>query len=73
MASPPPLAETLRRLDAAVREKGIRSDLLDVAELAARTALPASTVRTLLRGGAPPDDSVNDRVRARIAALARAS
>lgn len=72
MASPPPLAETLRRLDAAVQEKGVRSDLLDVAELAARTALPASTVRTLLRGGAPPEDSVNDRVRARIAALARA-
>jgi transcriptional regulator with XRE-family HTH domain len=46
VASPPPLAETLRRLDAAVQEKGIRSDLLDVAELAARTALPASTVRT---------------------------
>jgi len=73
VASPPPLSETLRRLDKAIQEKGIRSDLLDVAELAAKTALPTSTVRTLLQGGTPPDDSVNDRVRARIAALARAN
>ncbi|MFI1418189.1 hypothetical protein ACH4VX_09375 [Streptomyces sp. NPDC020731] len=55
-----------------MQEKDIHSDLLDVAELAARTALPAPTVRTLLRGGTPPADSVNDRVRARITALARA-
>ncbi|MFJ6071704.1 hypothetical protein ACIQFU_12820 [Streptomyces sp. NPDC093065] len=72
MASPSPLSETLRRLDKVVQEKAVRSELLDVADLAARTALPVSTVRTLLRGGAPPDDSVNDRVRARIAALAEA-
>jgi transcriptional regulator with XRE-family HTH domain len=73
VASPPPLSETLRRLDEALQEKGSkRSELLDVTALAARTALPASTVRTLLQGGTPPDDSVNDRVRARIAALAKA-
>ncbi|WP_369153717.1 hypothetical protein [Streptomyces sp. R17] len=72
MASPPPLSETLRRLDKAIQEKGIRSDLLDVAELAAKTALPTSTVRILLQGGTSPDDSVNDRVRTRIAALAKA-
>ncbi|CAM5443220.1 hypothetical protein STENM223S_07976 [Streptomyces tendae] len=32
--------------------------------------MPESTVRTLLAGGAPPADTVNDRVRARIRALA---
>ncbi|CAM5655482.1 hypothetical protein ACFUV2_28030 [Streptomyces pilosus] len=73
MASPPPLSETLRRLDKAIQEKGIRSNLLDVEKLAAKTALPTSTVRTLLQGGTPPDDSVNDRVRTRIAVLARAN
>lgn len=73
MASPPPLSETLRRLDKAIQEKGVRSDLLNVTELAAKTALPTSTVRTLLQGGTPPDDSVNDRVRTRIAALAKAN
>ncbi|RSS78386.1 hypothetical protein EF918_21175 [Streptomyces sp. WAC06614] len=49
-----------------------RSDLLDPKELAARTALPEATVRTLLHGGAPPADTVNDRVRARISTLADA-
>ncbi|MFF9218695.1 hypothetical protein [Streptomyces viridosporus] len=73
MALPPPLSETLQRLDALIREKGLeRSELLDVTGLAARTALPESTVHTLLQGGAPPDDTVNDRVRARISALAKA-
>ncbi|MFC7824635.1 hypothetical protein [Streptomyces sp. NPDC057375] len=72
MASPSPLSETLRRLDRVVQEEGVRSKLLDAAELARRTALPVSTVRSLLQGGTPPDDSVNDRVRTRIAALAEA-
>jgi transcriptional regulator with XRE-family HTH domain len=63
----------LRRLDKAIQEKGVRSDLLNVTELAAKTALPTSIVRTLLQGGTPPDDSVNDRVRTRIAALAKAN
>ncbi|MEU9065665.1 hypothetical protein AB0D60_02070 [Streptomyces sp. NPDC048306] len=72
MASPSPLSETLRRLDRVVREEGVRTKLLDAAELACRTALPVSTVRSLLQGGTPPDDSVNDRVRTRIAALAEA-
>ncbi|MBH5134641.1 hypothetical protein SOM70_04185 [Streptomyces salinarius] len=72
MASPSPLNETLRRLDRVVQEKEVRTTLLDAAELARRTALPVSTVRSLLQGGTPPDDSVNDRVRTRIAALAEA-
>ncbi|KAF2776196.1 MULTISPECIES: hypothetical protein [unclassified Streptomyces] len=72
MASPSPLSETLRRLDQVVREQGVSSKPLDAAELAGRAALPVSTVRILLQGGAPPDDSVNDRVRMRIAALAEA-
>ncbi|MFE1587514.1 hypothetical protein ACFW6Q_17725 [Streptomyces sp. NPDC058737] len=72
MASSSPLSETLRRLDRVVQEEEVRSKLLDAAELARRTALPVSTVRSLLRGGVPPDDSVNDRVRTRIAALAEA-
>lgn len=72
MASPSPLSETLRRLDRVVQEEGVRTKLLDAAELARRTALPVCTVRSLLQGGTPPDDSVNDRVRTRIAALAEA-
>ncbi|MET9355062.1 hypothetical protein ABZY14_19055 [Streptomyces sp. NPDC006617] len=72
MASPSPLSETLRRLDRVIQGKEDRSTLLDAAQLAGRTALPVSTVRSLLQGGVPPDDSVNDRVRMRIAALAEA-
>ncbi|MFD5653033.1 hypothetical protein [Streptomyces sp. NPDC127039] len=72
MASPSPLSETLRRLDRVVQEREGRSKPLDAAELAVRAALPVSTVRSLLQGGVPPDDSVNDRVRTRIAALAEA-
>nr|WP_203721553.1 hypothetical protein [Streptomyces coelicoflavus] len=62
----------MRRLDQVVREQGVPSKPLDAAELAGRAALPVSAVRILLQGGAPPDDSVNDRVRMRIAALAEA-
>ncbi|MFI6655971.1 hypothetical protein ACIBL8_10740 [Streptomyces sp. NPDC050523] len=73
-AEPPThLPETLRRLGALAEEQGVtRSDLLDPRELAARTALPESTVRTLLAGGATPVDKVNDRVRARLRTLTEA-
>ncbi|MBK3564468.1 hypothetical protein [Streptomyces sp. MBT62] len=68
-----PLPETLRRLDALIHARGLKpSDLLKPADLASRTALPESTVRVLLRGGNPPADSVNDRVRARVQALSQA-
>lgn len=67
-----PHPETLRRLDRVLQEKEGRSKPLDAAELAVRAALPVSTVRALLQGGVPPDGSVNDRVRMRIAALAEA-
>ena len=71
--SPTHLPETLRRLDALAEEQGLpRSTLLDPRELAARTALPERTVRTLLKGGTAPPDKVNDRVRARIRTLADA-
>ncbi|MFB7330950.1 hypothetical protein ACFC00_04825 [Streptomyces adustus] len=53
-------------------EDGKQSHLLDPRELAAKTALPEKTVRSLLGGGGAPDDSVNDRVRARIKLLATA-
>lgn len=67
------LAETLRRLETLAGEQDLaRSDLLDPPELAARTALPETTVRTLLAGGTAPADKVNDRVRARLRALADA-
>jgi transcriptional regulator with XRE-family HTH domain len=69
----PSLSETLERVEALVRERNLRrSDVLDVRGLAARTALPESTVSTLLTGGTPPADTVNDRVRARISTLAQA-
>lgn len=73
MEPPTHLPETLRRLDVLAEQQGLtRSDLLDPRELAAGTALPESTVRTLLRGGAAPTDKVNDRVRARLKTLADA-
>jgi hypothetical protein len=68
---PTQLPETLRRLDALIKEQGLeRSELLNPQELAARTFLPEDTVHTLLAGGIPPADTVNDRVRARIKAMA---
>ncbi|MFF7451603.1 MULTISPECIES: hypothetical protein [unclassified Streptomyces] len=64
---------TLQRLDELIRERGLnRSEILAPHTLAARTALPESTVRRLLEGGAPPDDTVNERVCARIKALSDA-
>ncbi|MET7289957.1 hypothetical protein [Streptomyces sp. NPDC005573] len=69
----PPLPETLERLAALIRERGLdRADVLDPGGLAARTALPEGTVRTLLAGGAPPADTVNDRARTRINVVAAA-
>ncbi|MFJ5777074.1 hypothetical protein [Streptomyces sp. NPDC093094] len=74
MEPPRQLEETLRRLDMLVDEQGLdRSELLDTGKLAARTALPERDVRALLAGECLPADSVNDRVRARIKALADAN
>jgi antitoxin component HigA of HigAB toxin-antitoxin module len=68
-----PLHKTLQRLDDLIGERGLnRSDILDPQTLAARTALPQSTVRSLLKGAAPPADTVNERVCARIKALSDA-
>ncbi|MFE6281086.1 hypothetical protein [Streptomyces sp. NPDC057877] len=73
MDSAPTLRVTLERLEALTAERGIeRSELLDLKELAARTALPHWQIRALLRGDEPPDDTVNDRVRERIQTLANA-
>ncbi|MEV7503243.1 hypothetical protein [Streptomyces sp. NPDC093018] len=66
-----PLPETLRRLDALIQQEGLeRSEFLDVRRLAVSTALPEDVVGTLLRGGQPPAETVNERVRSRIRALA---
>ncbi|MEW2121942.1 hypothetical protein AB0945_43925 [Streptomyces sp. NPDC005474] len=67
------LPETLRRLSALIEEQGLnRSKYLSPKDLAEKAALPEETVRTLLRGGIPPADSVNERVSARIKTLADA-
>ncbi|MER6532081.1 hypothetical protein [Streptomyces sp. NPDC001508] len=74
MDSDPPLPETLERLEALIEAQELdRSQLLDPAKLAIETALPESTVRILLAGGVPPADTVDDRARARIRALAIAN
>ncbi|WP_404959626.1 hypothetical protein [Streptomyces sp. 147326] len=73
MGPAPSLHTTLERLEVLVQERKMsRSELLDPEELAARTALPEETVRILLRGGEPPLDTVGERVRARVKALADA-
>ncbi|WP_051576436.1 hypothetical protein [Streptomyces sp. Tu 6176] len=64
---------TLERLRSLVQERdAAHPDPLDPEALAAGTALPEATVRTLLDGGEPPADTVNERVRTRIKALADA-
>ncbi|MEV6404106.1 hypothetical protein AB0M58_14325 [Streptomyces bobili] len=69
----PSLSETLERIDALIKQQDLkRSDLLNPKNLAAMTALPESTVRALLRAKTPPNDTVNERVRARIKALSDA-
>ncbi|MFF2205199.1 hypothetical protein [Streptomyces sp. NPDC058145] len=73
MSNASPLRTTLERLEALIGERGLkRSDLFTVQTLAGATALPESVVRTILQGGAPPADTVNERVRTRIKALADA-
>ncbi|WP_330343242.1 transcriptional regulator [Streptomyces sp. NBC_00557] len=73
MESAPSLPETLRRIEAHIQDRGLqRSEVLNPRELAARTALPETTVHVLLQGGTPPADTVGDRVRCRIKALADA-
>ncbi|MGW3059468.1 helix-turn-helix domain-containing protein [Streptomyces goshikiensis] len=63
----PHLPETLRRLNALIEEQDLaRSEVLDVQRLAQMTALDESTVRHLIDGGNPPEDTVNDRVCARL-------
>lgn len=63
----PPLPDTLRRL----RGHGARRDL-DPKKLAAKTALPEEVVRALLQGKDLPQQKVEERVCARIAAVAEA-
>ncbi|WP_406329691.1 transcriptional regulator [Streptomyces sp. NBC_00203] len=68
--SPPPLPETLARLDAQIAEKSLdRGEVLDTRALSGRTALPEGDVRALLDGEAPRDDKVDDRIRGRVRAL----
>ncbi|MEW1648388.1 hypothetical protein [Streptomyces sp. NPDC091219] len=71
--SAPSLPETLKRLSAVLHEQGLeQSDVLKPEELAAATALPEDVIRSLLRGGEAPADTVNDRVRARLKTLSSA-
>ncbi|MFH9981972.1 hypothetical protein ACH4ND_22555 [Streptomyces sp. NPDC017179] len=67
------LPETLQRLDALIEDQRLnRAELLDPSRLAEDTALPESTVRTLLSGGTPPREEVGERVCARVRKLADA-
>ncbi|MEV4866744.1 transcriptional regulator [Streptomyces ossamyceticus] len=67
---PEPLPRTLARLDALTARTGAdRGQLLDVSALSERTALGEDVVRTLLDGGEPPGDRIDDRVRGRVRAL----
>jgi transcriptional regulator with XRE-family HTH domain len=67
---PEPLPRTLARLDALTARTGAeRGQLLDVCALSERTALREDVVRTMLDGGEPPGDRIDDRVRGRVRAL----
>ncbi|MFE7236213.1 hypothetical protein ACWCRF_38765 [Streptomyces sp. NPDC002405] len=67
------LPETLQRLDALIEDQQLnRAELVDPRRLAEKTALPESTVRTLLAGGTPPQEEVGERVCARVRTLADA-
>lgn len=71
MGNLPPLSETLDRLEALLKEQELdRGDALKVDELAFATALPKETVQALLDRKPVPEDTLEDRVCARIAALA---
>ncbi|MGW1171935.1 hypothetical protein [Streptomyces sp. NPDC002550] len=66
-----PLPETLQRLDSLIKQEGLnRSEILSPRALATKTALSESTVCTLLQGSQAPAETVNERVRSRIKALA---
>lgn len=68
--SPPPLPETLSRLDAQITAKGLdRGEVLDTHALSGRTAVPEAEIRALLAGEAPHEDKVDDRIRGRVRAL----
>jgi transcriptional regulator with XRE-family HTH domain len=64
---PVPLPRPHARL--AARTGADRGQLLDVSALSERTALGEDVVRTLLDGGEPPGDRIDDRVRGRVRAL----
>lgn len=74
LESPPPLLpETLQRLDRLIADQGLdRSEILSPERLAAQTALPVATVRTLLDGGTVAEGDVADRVCSRVQTLADA-
>ncbi|MFG3103688.1 hypothetical protein ACGFZL_24635 [Streptomyces sp. NPDC048182] len=73
MEPDPPLADTLNQLHTLLQQRGIHpADVLDPQKLSAQTALPEDTVRALLEGRRPPPDTVSERVRNRIKALADA-
>ena len=73
MGSVSPLPMTLARLEVLLKERGMhRSQLLNIGELAAKTALPEDTIAVLLGVGQIPADTVGARVSARIKALADA-
>ncbi len=67
------LPRTLRRLERAADARGLdRTDFLDPALLAARTALPESTVRDLPDGRTPRQGTVDERDCGRLKALSDA-
>ncbi|MFB7456907.1 hypothetical protein [Streptomyces sp. NPDC056188] len=67
------LSERLQRLDALIEDQRLNgAELLEPLRLAEKTALPESTVRTLLAGGTPPREEVGERVCARVRILADA-
>jgi hypothetical protein len=69
----PSLSSTLDRIDRLLQEKQADRDKeLDVDDLAFRTALPKSTVQALLNREPAPQDELEQRVCARIAAVGTA-
>ncbi|MFK0143197.1 hypothetical protein [Streptomyces murinus] len=62
-----PLPETLQRLRTHAGDQALNAQ-----ELAAETALPEAVITLLLEGDTPPEDTVDERVCARVKALADA-